>query len=285
MHSWHASLSLILCAVLLSSSCGPGDTDQDDPTQSLTVHAVVGDENFSCQSTYEGLGLSESTVAFRDLRLYVHDLQAIDEAGHAHDLEVPDDGKWQYDGIVLLDFTDGSCHCANTSSVSNQKIEFRLPRRSPQGYHWRGLAMAIGVPVDHNHRDMSTAPAPLNMPAMFWSWNAGYKFLRLDMAVDDDDTHRLHLGSTKCAADDPDRGERCQYPNRIPVAVDQLDFDDLHLRFDLATLVAETDLSDGAAGCMSEGDDPDCAGFFEVLGVNDELYGADSSLFSPGGPP
>ncbi len=33
---------------------------------------------------------------------------------------------------------------------------------------------------------------------MFWSWQLGYKFLRVDTA---DDEFRIHLGSTGCQSD------------------------------------------------------------------------------------
>src|SRR5690606_39726454 len=63
-----------------------------------------------------------------------------------------------------------------------------------------------------NHLDASTAPSPLNFTAMFWSWQSGYKFLRVDTA---DDTFRVHLGSTGCSSPGPSRPPTsCSAPNR-----------------------------------------------------------------------
>ena len=34
----------------------------------------------------------------------------------------------------------------------------------------------MGVPFESNHRDSTIAPSPLNITAMFWNWQGGYKF-------------------------------------------------------------------------------------------------------------
>ncbi len=51
-----------------------------------------------------------------------------------------------------------------------------------------------------NHANPAAALAPLNVGSMFWTWQLGYKFLRLDVRRQDSDTSAwsLHLGSEGC---------------------------------------------------------------------------------------
>lgn len=52
--------------------------------------------------------------------------------------------------------------------------------------HSHSLMFDLGLDSATNHSDPTTANAPLNDPAMHWSWNpaAGYKFLALEGRVD-----------------------------------------------------------------------------------------------------
>lgn len=45
---------------------------------------------------------------------------------------------------------------------------------------YRGLRFTVGVPRPLNHRDATTAKAPLNVEqGMYWAWNSGYIFFSL----------------------------------------------------------------------------------------------------------
>ncbi len=52
--------------------------------------------------------------------------------------------------------------------------------KAPAG-DYKGLRFEVGVPKDLNHRDASTMPLPLGLESgMFWAWNPGYIFFRLE---------------------------------------------------------------------------------------------------------
>ena len=69
----------------------------------------------------------------------------------------------------------------------------------------------VGLPFEKNHRDQTLQPSPLNLSRMFWSWNAGYKFLRLDIKTTGQPRGwMVHLGSTGC--------EPAAAPSTIPVS-------------------------------------------------------------------
>jgi uncharacterized repeat protein (TIGR04052 family) len=82
------------------------------------------------------------------------------------------------------------------------------------------LIFELGVPFALNHLNPLTQPSPLNLPAMFWSWRAGYKFLRLDL-FNPSESWVFHLGSTGCVADSVMRAPKmaCAEPNRMQFAL------------------------------------------------------------------
>ena len=121
---------------------------------------------------------------------------------------------------------------------------------------YTGLAFDIGVPFAQNHGDPTLAASPLNLTAMFWSWQAGYKFIKIDMATSGqplpppmkmglapgdmaagdmakaDDASKMdmsgpmgweiHLGSTGCASDSQTTSPKvlCANPNRMAIRLD-----------------------------------------------------------------
>jgi hypothetical protein len=52
--------------------------------------------------------------------------------------------------------------------------------KAPAG-DYKGVRFEVGVPKDLNHRDASTVALPLGLESgMFWAWNPGYIFFRLE---------------------------------------------------------------------------------------------------------
>lgn len=64
---------------------------------------------------------------------------------------------------------------------------------------YKGLRFEVAVPKDLNHRDASTVPMPLGLESgMFWAWNPGYIFFRLEGKVMVDGKTQpwlLHMGT------------------------------------------------------------------------------------------
>ena len=146
----------------------------------IDFEAWVGDREFVCGESYEGIGTSEATVTPTDFRFYVSDVALIDEDGNAIPLELEQDGKWQYQNVALLDFEDGTNGCDNGTAEINTTVVGTVPEGD-----YQSLQFTMGVPEDLNHEDAAIAPSPLNLSSMWWNWQGGYKFLRIDLETDE----------------------------------------------------------------------------------------------------
>ncbi|WP_245678385.1 MbnP family copper-binding protein [Chondromyces crocatus] len=244
---------------------GGGGTQQVE----LRFDGRVGDEAFDCSATYTGLGTTASEVRFTDFRLYIHDVRLISaESGDEVRLELEQDGLWQYQDLVLLDFENRTGACTNGTTDTNGVVRGTAPAGS-----YDGVVFKLGVPAALNHGDAAAAPSPLNLTAMFWNWQGGYKFVRVDSVPTGAPTaFNLHLGSTNCVGD-PAAGESvtCERPNVIEVTLRGFDPLNAPVFVDYAGVIEANDLSTnagGAPGCMSGIQDPECAPIFERLGLD-----------------
>lgn len=167
----------LLCAVLASAG-SPTDA-ADMQTVTIRFAGMVGDQPFACGETYQDVGTTHARVTPSDFRLLVSTVQLIDPSGGRVPLQLDQDGKWQHHDVALLDFENKSGPCANGTPDTRFVITGSAPRAA-----YAGLAFTLGVPPALNHRDATIADSPLNLTAMFWNWQGGYKFLRIDLATD-----------------------------------------------------------------------------------------------------
>lgn len=242
----------------------------------LQFRAVVGDAPFACGQQYADIGTSHATVTPTEFRMYIHDVALVTADGRTVPVALTQDGRWQLDNIALLDFEDGTGPCSNGTPDLRDVVEGSVPRGE-----YTGLRFAVGVPFERNHRDLTSQPSPLSLTRMFWAWNSGYKFLRLDMrvaargAAADQPTSGwvVHLGSTNCtptgsASTVP---TTCEHPNRPGVTLTGLHADRDVVVVDVASLLATSDVAVNtprtAAGCMSSQEDPECGPLFGSIGL------------------
>lgn len=248
---------------------GAGGEGGGAQTQSfvLNFRGDVDGEPFDCASTYP-LGATGASSSITDFRFYVHDVRLVDAEGAEVPLALTQDGLWQHQGLALLDFEDRTGGCSNGTTETRTIVEGTAPAGD-----YVGVAFKVGVPEAMNHLDNATAPSPLNLSALFWSWSSGYKFLRVDAVADGGQgPFNLHLGATGCTGD-PALGDAvtCTNPNVMEVALGGFDPMTSVVVFDYASVVAEVDLTTdggGAPGCMSGGADPECVAVFPSLGLD-----------------
>lgn len=271
-------------AVVLMSACGGGsgggvEAVATDTALSVSFAAESGGTAISCDTTLTGLGLSGTDASLRDFRFYVHDLQLQTDQGRSLALQL-EENTWQQQGVALLDFQD-RVDCTGDSKQTHERVTGTLALR--EGESVNGLQFRLGIPQALNHADQAAAQSPLNVQSLFWSWQSGYKFMRLDVApvggiVRPTDpaylgtTFNLHLGSTNCTGN-PQAGDdvSCARPNRPEIVFANFDPESDTIVFDYGQLVARLNLgqdSGGAAGCMSGLTDPECAEVFEALGLD-----------------
>jgi len=251
------------------SSGDPGDRT----TISLQFDARVGEFPFACGTQYHGIGSANSTIEPRDLRFYVSQIEVTLDDGSSVPLELEQDGLWQHGSVALLDFEDGTAGCRNGNEHLRSEVVGSIA--SEAASRVTGVTFEVGVPFSMNHMNQAAAPSPLSLTAMFWSWNAGYKFIRAEVLSDGlPQGFFIHLGSTGCSPEG--RASRpathCVNGNRVPVELAGFDPSSQQIVFDLAALLAGVDLS-GAdvagdrSACMSSPDDARCAPIFDALGI------------------
>ena len=131
------------------------------------------------------------------------------------------------------------------------------------------IRFTLGVPFEVNHLNPISQKSPLNLPSMFWVWQTGHKFMRLELAANNEQW-LFHLGSTGCKSASAMRAPKqaCRYPNRfnfeLPLAINS--DGRLALNFDLATLLNNVDLT-LSSSCQSEQNKLSCQQLFNNLSL------------------
>lgn len=295
--------SLVKLSILLAASAIPAAALADKPVEIRFAGEFAG-KPFACATAYEGVGVTKSTVNVADFRVYVSGLALTKADGSEVAIKLDQDGKWQVEDVALLDFEDASGGCVNGTPDTNMSVKGMVPDGD-----YVGLKVAVGVPFAMNHRDPTLAPSPLNLTAMFWNWQGGYKFMKVDLATaglpiekaaaEADHTGQpaagakppakgwaLHLGSTMCAADSKTTApSACKNPNLIPAAFAAFDPAKNVVVIDPAKALVEANVDVNAPetspGCMSFPKDPDCVTVMPKLGLGyDGAPAGDQAILS-----
>ncbi len=278
----YSLLSLFLASALVG--CGDNMDDHDHPDapvvepdaaepQAVTIAfaAEVGGTPFVCGQSYAGVGTGGSAYVGTDFRFYVHDVALVGATG-----DVPvtlDINEFQADGIALLDFETGGTGCQMGSPSTHTAVTGTVPAGA-----YTGVKFKVGVPFAKNHLDVTTATAPLNIPAMYWAWSSGYKFLKADGAVNGAGFN-LHLGSTMCGATGTaPPTAACASPNVMDIALSSYTPGTSVIVADVARVLTDVDVTVNTAmtapGCMSFPGDAECNTIFPKLGL---AYGTNAA--------
>ena len=231
----------------------------------VQFRGMVGNQPFQCGTSYTNIGTTNGTIVPSDFRLYIHNVRLVTADGTEVPLKLDKDGIWQYKNVALLDFENKVAPCnAEGTTATNAVVHGMAP---PGTY--TGVRFLLGVPFELNHSSQITTPSPLNISAMFWSWQDGYKFLRIDTAFDNE---RVHLGSIGCQTGAGGVVTSCARPNIGAINLDSFDPATNVIDVDIAALLSDSDINanqvNTAPGCQSEADDQDCVPIFKNLGVN-----------------
>jgi hypothetical protein len=153
-----------------SNSVTPPPTSTDESVSfKIRIEGAFGSTPFVLNQAFTTV--SGDTVRFAIARFYLSELSLVDTLGRAIPVRVLDTASTatiDNQTISLLDY------------INAQNGTFELELRAKPGLY-RGMKFRIGVPFDLNHRDASILPKPLNVDqGMFWSWNSGYIFHRLE---------------------------------------------------------------------------------------------------------
>ncbi|MEZ4631927.1 MAG: metallo-mystery pair system four-Cys motif protein [Deinococcales bacterium] len=265
----HSSMPTTSMSTTSMSTTSMSTTSMSTTLMPITLDfaAMVGEQAALCDQMYEGVGAAATKVEFQDLRFYVSNLRLINHDGEEVAVVLEQDNKWQYQDVALLDFEDGSGKCAQGGNAAlNHQIKGSVPTGD-----YQGLSFSLGVPFALNHADVTTAPAPLNISSMWWSWQGGYKHMRIDvfsessmsmMANNTTDANQqsqtkstgghgaasnglwpIHIGSTGCISDASTLAplSECSNPNVVAVNLPEFQLGDLIVA-DISQLLAGVDV-------------------------------------------
>lgn len=250
------------CAVV-----GCGETSEVEPANIELAFAVKANgADFACGNEYT-LGASDSAVTLSDMKFYVSEVELLGDDGQAWAVTLDDDGTWQDGNVALLDFEDGTGPCSNGTAPTRHVVTGVSEGAAAAA---TGVRFTVGVPFDLNHQDVAVAASPLNLASMFWSWQGGYKFLRIDGVAEGSAGFRVHVGSTGCEMGDGFTVSSCSAPNRIEVELKSRDVS-APIVLDLDALFNEVDMApdadDVSTVCMSAPDHAACTEIFGALGL------------------
>ncbi len=259
------ALGVALCIV--SVSCG-GDAQRTPIVIRFATRAKAA--SIDCAVPMVMLGDPPQAMRIADFRLFVSDFWLVGADGSEHKMILDADGKWQNETTALLDFENGIGSCAGGTKEINSMVRGSAVSSATTAK----IRFTIGVPFAQNHQLPSSADAPLNLGAMHWDWQAGYKFARIDLENEDASYDWLiHLGSTGCtsSAASVAPSTECTHPNRATITL-PFDPEKNTVVLDLAALLASSNLAfntpETGPGCMSGKNDPECAPIFANLGID-----------------
>ncbi len=282
MRSLFAAAPAALFAALVAA---PALADQP---VTISFAAEMAGTPFTCEQAYEGIGVTGSMVEVADFRVFVTNARLIGADGAETPIALDQDGIWQVRNVALLDFEDATGTCVNGTPDMNTSLRGTVPVGD-----YTGFAFDIGVPFDLNHGDPTLAASPLNLTAMFWNWQGGYKFIKIELSSTGlpvtHDANRgwaLHLGSTGCASEARTvaPAAECANPNHVAVRFDSFDPAANTVIFDVAPVLAEANVDmntpDTSPGCMSFLNDDDCVPVMSRLGLPFRDIAAGEQLFA-----
>lgn len=164
----------------------------------------------------------------------------------------------------LLDSSDYPDQVALIVLASTQK-HFTLTGVAA-GKDFQALEFTVGVPENLNHNNPLRAQAPLNDSSMFWSWQQGYKFLRIDGVYANEGSAResegnwvFHLGSTGCDSPSALRPPEkpCRNSHRMRVLLQGFNPTSHSIEVNLQSLVQQ----------LADAGDVNCSGSYQLQDV------------------
>jgi uncharacterized repeat protein (TIGR04052 family) len=264
----------------LATACGDSSKTQVDAPRPFQLEfvATASGQPLRCGQALSGLGAKKAKGRLLDFAFYVRGLKFIRADGSevAADL---DTNTWQGQNVALLDFQDRSDECKGAAKPTNTVVVGQVQTQDT----FKAIRFTLGLPPALNHANPAGAKTPFNLQRLEWSWQSGYKAMRLDIAPEGGITRPsdpsfsgtnffFHLGSTGCTGN-PSSGQivKCSRTNQPVVTLSNFEFQKSKVSIDVAKMLAELNLNTDAAdtpGCMSDLTDPECKTFFKALGLD-----------------
>jgi len=257
------------------SGCGDNnatDNLKNNLNRTLNFSPKYQNKTLKCLSPFSHQGKSWQ---YSQLQFFVSEVEVKDQ-----------NGKWQ-----IWQLTENEYQSSNVALIGEYCQSNKVKQQSvhTREGNWQlsfeqviepstisQLRFTLGVPFYLNHQNPLLQASPLNVPNMFWVWQTGHKFFRLDMEEVNEfsqkDNWQFHLGSTGCKAPSPLRAPKnlCVNGNQAKITLDikantqgkelpSIDVDLSHLFSGLITTKQNS--------CQSEPDNNSCLPLFKSVGL------------------
>ncbi|MCP3104769.1 metallo-mystery pair system four-Cys motif protein [Myxococcus sp. K15C18031901] len=267
---WKSASLLVPCA-LLSLGCGGEDGGDEVATKTYTVRfsPQVRGEALLCGTSYPDIGTSRGVIELVDFKMFVRDVTLIRANGERQALKL-EQGTHQLESLALLDFEDATGLCRGGNAATRREVVGTAPAHDD----YTRLEFKLGVPPEVNHLDAELAAPPLSNTSMWWTWQTGYKFLKLDLRSQENETFFFHLGAVGCTGS-VGSGYSCTTESQTTITLTDFDPEQSQVVLDVAGLLSQTDVNrvpdgrtDMMPGCMSSASDPECPALFSQVGLS-----------------
>jgi len=255
-------IMFIRCLLLFFISCHLiGCSEQNRPVEQLTFSPNYGGIALNCQSIFN---LENTAWHYQQLQMYVSNVELFEkESGwKLWPMKVT---PYQHSNVALLGSYCGNDQQINAQSKENTNWQIILEPILTQRVATK-IRFTLGVPFELNHLNPLTQPSPLNVSSMFWVWQTGHKFLRVELASHDENW-LFHLGSTGCSAPSVMRAPShpCKQPNTVVIEL-PFNLNSKNIHFDMAKLLAGIDVTLDTS-CQSAVGDENCLQPLNNIGI------------------
>lgn len=241
----------MLFSVSLFISC----SEQKKEIETLYFSPSFSGVSLNCDSVFN---VDNKKWHYQKLQMYISNVQLQNEMGKWQSWPM-NVSNYQYSDTALI-----GENCLDGYNSANWQIELAP---MPALTDMRKIRFTLGVPFELNHLNPLTQPSPLNVSSMFWVWQTGHKFLRIELASADENW-LFHLGSTGCSAPSVMRAPKqpCKQPNQVLV---ELPFNHKlkNIDFDIAALLQGVNVTMNNS-CQSTPDQQSCLNPLSNIGVN-----------------
>lgn len=225
------------------------------PIKTIQITPVFNETLVSCN---DSLSLNGKPWQLAQLFIYLSEFEYLNDKGQWQQLTLKDNA-YQHAEVALVGYT-----CEDLTE-KNWQLAFEPIENANKNLKLRAT---IGVPFDLNHQNPLTQTSPLNDSNMFWVWQTGHKFIRLELATQDD-FWVFHLGSTGCSSASALRAPnaQCRYSNRASIEFEVLNN---NVELDLANWLEGITVTDDNS-CQSDLNNPTCQQLFQNLAISQNL--------------
>jgi len=243
----------------------------------MNVQLLWQDEKLGCQATFNPESGNQAWF-IEQLQFFISDIEFYSE--HlGWQRAMLNNTAFQANNTVLLGTNcRDTQHKNGAGNTDNWSVDFQSTISMNDASRIR---FTLGVPFQVNHLNPISQQSPLNLPSMFWIWQTGHKFLRLELAANHE-KWLFHLGSTGCKSVSAMRAPKsnCLYPNRfnfeLPLGINSKNAKgNLAINVDLAELLKHVELS-ASSSCQSEQNNKSCQQLFDNLLLNNQIKSAET---------